>query len=258
MEQQRDQYGNVVRKEGFTQVCVWPATVVCNCEDGFKPEKAQEFEKYMLEELNCRVQYLEEIETTPDTDKNGEPVPDTGGRNDVFFAMHKDDVEKAAVRRLAYGIRWLEDVLAPVNYPTQIYPNRVRHYQTWPMDGTEIEGPCPCGSCTDKRAQSETETPQECNIMPQTSTTQPMKRRNTMSKVTDNIRDTLKRLLEHKVERAMQEIDLEDMIENALGQNMQRNIENALQSRIEDMIQDEVQDIVDEVLDEVIDEALDN
>ena len=113
----------------FSQVCVWPGTVIGN-------DKIKEFVKFMKDEFGVRVKYLEEISTLPDV-KDGETVKGTGGRNDIFFSVHNDDISKFAVPRLRAGIRWIEDVLASVNggltedgKPT-IYPERVLEYKTW-------------------------------------------------------------------------------------------------------------------------------
>ncbi len=115
---------NVERKEGFSQVCVWPATVVGK-------ENVEDFEKFMADEFKgTRVQYLEEIETFPNKDEFCyNDVEGTGGRNDLFFAVHNEDISKFAVPRLVYGIRWIEDVLAKGNY--SFYPEHVFDYKTW-------------------------------------------------------------------------------------------------------------------------------
>jgi hypothetical protein len=115
---------NIPLKEGFTQVCVWPDT---NLGDG----TPDEFEKVMFEHYKTKVQYLEEIKTLPDKLPNGKDDPETGGRNDLFFAVHQEDISKFAVRRLMVGIRWIEDVLAKHNYRQKIYPERVFDYRSW-------------------------------------------------------------------------------------------------------------------------------
>jgi hypothetical protein len=112
---------NVSRKEGFEQVCVWPGTLV-------GADSQAEFEAFVLAELGTRVQYLEEVATAPDY-KNGFPVEGTGGRNDVLFAVHNDDIAKFAVPRFQYGMRWLEDVYG--NGSGNLYPERIAEYQTW-------------------------------------------------------------------------------------------------------------------------------
>lgn len=119
----------VPRKEDFTQVCIWPATIV-------GAERVAEFEAWMLDEFHIRVQYLEEVTTLPNY---GDPT--TGGSNDVIFAVHKDDVAKFAVPRFAIGVRWVEDVLdneqrhnmerTPAIPFYSIYPAHVKEYRTW-------------------------------------------------------------------------------------------------------------------------------
>lgn len=117
--------GNVQRRENYNQVCVWAATIVVD-----EQTCSKDFEDFILKESGVRVQYLEEIKTKPDT-INGKPDPETGGRNDVFFAVHNDDVGKFAIPRLKIGIRWIEDVLAECNYRSPIYPKRVFEYCIW-------------------------------------------------------------------------------------------------------------------------------
>jgi len=119
-----NQTTNTVKKEKFNQVCIWPATVVGK-------EKIENFEEFMLQQFKTRVQYLEEIETSPDVDINGEVIKGTGNRNDVFFSVHDEDIGKFAIARLAYGIRWIEDVLHGLNYHQKIYPKRVSEYKIW-------------------------------------------------------------------------------------------------------------------------------
>ena len=113
---------NIKLNANFRQVCTWPATIVGK-------DSIQAFEQFMLDELGTRVQYLEEIQTAPDRDADGYAVRDTGGRNDVLFAVHDEDVMKFAIPRLQYGMRWLEDVYG--NGDGALYPERVAEYQCW-------------------------------------------------------------------------------------------------------------------------------
>jgi hypothetical protein len=101
----------------FNQVCVWPATIV-------GPDKAEEFQDWVMDEFGVRAQYIEDIKTNPD-----HGVPGTGGRNDVLFYVHDDDVGKFAIPRLQYGIRWLEDVYG--NSQGHLYPDRIRRLRIW-------------------------------------------------------------------------------------------------------------------------------
>ena len=112
---------NVARKEGFNQVCVWPGTVV-------GADRVAEFEGWMLTQFYANVQYLEEVKTAPDYD-NGSPVKGTGGRTDLFFAIHDDDIGKFAIPRMQYGVRWIEDVYG--NGGGDLYPERIAEYQSW-------------------------------------------------------------------------------------------------------------------------------
>jgi hypothetical protein len=117
---------NVKLKEDYTQVCVWPHTILGD-------NKPEDFEKFIFDEFKVRCQFLEVIETESDLDSNGNPAPGTGGRSDLFFAIHKEDVGKFAVPRLTLQnpIRWIEDVLSGGNYISPIYPNRVFEYKSW-------------------------------------------------------------------------------------------------------------------------------
>lgn len=103
--------------EKYSQVCVWPGTVVG--QDDIK-----QFEQWLLHEFNVRAIYCEEVVTLPSRDEEG-------GRNDLFFRVHEEDIMNFATRRLAYGIRWWEDVLD--NGGGKLYPPSVknRYPKTW-------------------------------------------------------------------------------------------------------------------------------
>jgi hypothetical protein len=90
-------------KNDFTQLCVWPGTVLGD-------STPKDLEDFFLNEMGVRVKYHTEVETLPDVE-NGKAVPDTGGRNDLFFFVHDEDIPKFAVARLGMGIRWWEDVI---------------------------------------------------------------------------------------------------------------------------------------------------
>ena len=104
--------------EGFDLVCVCPATVV--------GEKCvSEFEDWFKAEFDIEVQYLEEVTTLPDRDKDGNVVEKTGGRNDVFFAIKREDASKFAIPRLHFDIRWAEDAIPQ---DENVYPKYVKEY----------------------------------------------------------------------------------------------------------------------------------
>ena len=107
---------NVTLLPGFKQVCVMHGCL--------PPEPIEEFAKIFQDKMGVRVQYLENILTNPDPDD-----PSTGGRSDLFFAIHDDDIGKFAVPRLQLEIRWIEDVYG--NGGGHLYPERVKSYKTW-------------------------------------------------------------------------------------------------------------------------------
>ena len=115
---------NIPRRKNFSQVCVWPGTIV-----GAK--KVDAFVAFMLEEFNARVQFLEEIKTGPDRTPEGYVVEGTGDRNDAFFAVHDKDLSHFAVPRLQAGIRWLDDAISETNGGNRLYPERVNDYRSW-------------------------------------------------------------------------------------------------------------------------------
>ncbi len=108
---------NITLNEGYKQVCVWPGTIVGKTQ-------VADFEKSMVEMFNLKYppQYLEEVLTYPTED--GE-----GGRNDLFFTIHSEDITRFAVPRLSYGIRWIEDVY--LNGGANLYPSRISKYISW-------------------------------------------------------------------------------------------------------------------------------
>ena len=112
---------NVKLNPGFTQVCVWPATELGD-------NTPAKFEQFIKDTFGVRAQYLENIKTNPDI-KKSVAVPGTGGRDDLFFAIHNEDLGKFAIPRLQYGIRWIEDVYG--NGRGYIYPKRVKQYKSW-------------------------------------------------------------------------------------------------------------------------------
>ena len=104
--------------EGFYLVCVWSGTLIGK-------KHASDFENWFKNEFDIEVQYLEEVTTLPDRDKDGNVVEKTGGRNDVFFAIKREDASKFAIPRLHFDIRWAEDAIPQ---DENIYPKYVKEY----------------------------------------------------------------------------------------------------------------------------------
>jgi hypothetical protein len=111
--------------DNYQQLCVWPGTILENSTPA-------EFEEFFLKEMNTRVKYHTEVKTLPDIDENGEIVADTGGRNDLFFYVHTEDIAHFAVPRLQIGIRWWEDVVG-YNDNSHLYTKEfiADHPLTW-------------------------------------------------------------------------------------------------------------------------------
>ncbi len=114
-----------MENNNFTQLCVWQGVLL----DGFT---TQEFEKRMFDNFGTRIKYETEVRTLPDVDDYGVVIPETGGRNDVLFYVHADDIEKFAVPRLQAGIRWWEDVVG-YNNNSHLYPQEIldKYPLTW-------------------------------------------------------------------------------------------------------------------------------
>ena len=111
---------NLQKAKDHHQVCVWPGTEM--------PEnEIQDMEEWFKSCFDVRVKFLECIITNPNS--NG-----PGGRSDLLFTIHKDDVLKFAAPRLEHGIRWLEDVVSSANGGYSLYPVRVHDYKCWDAD----------------------------------------------------------------------------------------------------------------------------
>lgn len=106
-----------MKDENYTQLCVIHGVIVGD-------ENVVEFEKFILDEFGCRVKYECEVKTLPG--QGGE-----GGRNDLFFYIHSEDIGKFAVPRLSAGIRWWEDVLLNGNGELYTEEFLAKYQPTW-------------------------------------------------------------------------------------------------------------------------------
>jgi len=84
----------------FNQLCVWQGTILGD-------STVEDFEQFFKENFNTRVKFCEEVITNGSVERNEE-----GGRNDILFYVHDDDIPHFALKRLAIGIRWWEDVVS--------------------------------------------------------------------------------------------------------------------------------------------------
>ncbi len=115
--------------ENFTQLCVWPGCIV---NENSAEDKIQQFVDFMKDNFGVRVKYHTEVKTQPDIDENGKPNLETGGRNDLFFYVHSEDIPHFAIPRLQVGIRWWEDMVG-YNDNSHLYPKEFldAHPLTW-------------------------------------------------------------------------------------------------------------------------------
>jgi hypothetical protein len=116
---------NVKLEKDYEQVCVFSGMTIAGEKD------VNDLINFIKEEFNVRIQYLECIETGPDVNHHGKSVSGTGGRHDVFFAIHKEDLGRFVIPKIQTGASWIEDVLAKCNYTSPIYPKRVFDYCGW-------------------------------------------------------------------------------------------------------------------------------
>lgn len=85
----------------FNQLCVWEGVTLGN-------DTIDNFEKFFLNNLNTKIKYCETVITKGSFERNEE-----GGRSDILFYVHDDDIQMFALKRFNYeGIRWWEDVVS--------------------------------------------------------------------------------------------------------------------------------------------------
>lgn len=94
--------------EQFKQLCVWEGVTL-------EGDTEENFIKFCKDEFDVRVKFCEEAITNGSIERNEE-----GGRHDLLFYVHNDDMKKFITKRLVYGIRWWEDVVS-YNNGTYLY-----------------------------------------------------------------------------------------------------------------------------------------
>jgi len=93
------------KQNKYTQLVVWRGTTLGG-------ETSQELVKFFKKDLNTRIKFCEEVNTNPDKDENGNNISGTGGRTDLLFYVHNDDISSFAIKRLNLGgCSWWEDVV---------------------------------------------------------------------------------------------------------------------------------------------------
>ena len=115
-----------MKPNGYNQVCLIAGIIPPKNE-----EEIKKFETLIFDKFKTRIKYIDYMLTKPDTDSDGNNVPNTGGRLDVLFYVHDEDISIFAVPRFSIRARWIEDVLADMNYRCKIYPDSIYQYVTW-------------------------------------------------------------------------------------------------------------------------------
>ena len=86
---------NIALKENYNQVCVWPGTVL-------KEDQVGDFVSYFAEN-GFRIQHLETVMTAPNAGD-----PESGGRHDLLFAVHDEDIMRFAIPRLQMDLNFYQ------------------------------------------------------------------------------------------------------------------------------------------------------
>lgn len=106
-------------KNCYNQLCVWQGCLMPESENPIEV-----FTEFFKDVLHVQIKFCEQVWTNPDIDEDGKPVKGTGGRSDLLFYIHDEDIPKFAIKRLEYGICWWEDVVS-YNKGSYLYPQEV-------------------------------------------------------------------------------------------------------------------------------------
>ena len=74
------------------------------------------------------------VQTLPNIDDREDDAPYTGGRSDCLFIIHDEDVGGFAIPRMAYIMRWWEDVLLNEEDRAQNAGHEHDEYSIYPAD----------------------------------------------------------------------------------------------------------------------------
>ena len=93
-------------EEGYGVLAIWPQVLMQKDDH----DSVQDF----MSNMGCKdpVRIIGCVQTLPNYEHREDEYPETGGRIDLAFYFHNEDIYKIAVRRLTHGIRWWEDVVA--------------------------------------------------------------------------------------------------------------------------------------------------
>ena len=119
-----------------SKVFVWPGCVVEEADRG-------EFKNFLQKEFGLEGEFLEQVETNPNQDEDGNEIEDTGGRKDAFFRVTATEEQlqdpKWMMARMMMGIADWESARPMIAREKieYIYPQHV--FETYPV-AVEAEG----------------------------------------------------------------------------------------------------------------------
>ena len=82
---------------------VWPGTVVVKSD-------IPDIMKFFQSTFGIEIDIVGCVTTLPDKDEMGFDIKDSGGRHDFFFYVKHADMNKFALKRFAFQMRWWQDV----------------------------------------------------------------------------------------------------------------------------------------------------
>jgi len=100
----------------YNQIVVWEGI-------NLRERDIPAFEKFFEKAGFRKPKIIGIVETEPDVDSDGNPIPGTGGRKDLLFYVNSKDIARFAIWRLPYRMKWWEDVL---NNQGEIYPTYIK------------------------------------------------------------------------------------------------------------------------------------
>ena len=116
-------WSKMTPEEG-AQLTLWPGILV-------KPDDLDDLVSFFKEQFDIEPTPVGCVKTLPDKDAEGNLVKGADGRCDFFFYVAGADVMKFAFKRLAFGMRWWEDVY--FNDQQDMYPEDFRAAYPDPM-----------------------------------------------------------------------------------------------------------------------------
>ena len=95
--------GNLIENNPYTQLCVWKVSL--------GKDSPEQFEKSIHENFGCKIKFEAKVKTTECKCNKHKEDDVEDDYDELFFYVHKDDLDIFAIARLPFGIRWWEDVI---------------------------------------------------------------------------------------------------------------------------------------------------